>query len=156
MKLADELEKLAVALSAAGVEYALCGGLAMAVHGHVRATEDIDILVRESDLDEIITVAESIGYHLHTGWMTFNAQTAAELKLYRIVKVEGTDHVMLDLLMVAPAFEEEWKHRQTFHHDGVDLTVMTAHGLALMKRGTGRTKDQIDVEWLDENARSSE
>jgi hypothetical protein len=43
--LVAELHVVADALVAAGVEFALCGGLAVAVHGHVRATRDIDLLV---------------------------------------------------------------------------------------------------------------
>ncbi len=39
MRLVEELESLIDALDAAGVNYAVCGGLALAVHGHARATE---------------------------------------------------------------------------------------------------------------------
>ncbi len=38
-----ELLALARALDAAGLEYALCGGLALAVYGAPRATRDIDL-----------------------------------------------------------------------------------------------------------------
>ncbi|MDA1013290.1 MAG: nucleotidyltransferase family protein [Planctomycetota bacterium] len=154
MKLTEELEKLAIALGSAGVDYALCGGLAMAVHGHVRTTEDIDLLVRENDLDAIIEVAESLGFWLHTGWMTFNSGRESEQRLYRLVKVEGRDHIMLDLLIVSRLLEHAWNCRRQFEHDGVELTVMSASGLLLMKRETGRTKDQMDVEWLNENGAS--
>lgn len=39
-----ELRGVVTALDAAGIPFALCGGLAMAVHGHYRATIDIDLL----------------------------------------------------------------------------------------------------------------
>ena len=39
-----ELDSVRNALVARGIEYALCGGLAVAVHGFVRATKDIDIV----------------------------------------------------------------------------------------------------------------
>ena len=45
MDLHQELVQLIDALEAAGAEYALCGGLALAVHGHPRFTKDIDLLV---------------------------------------------------------------------------------------------------------------
>jgi hypothetical protein len=41
MDLIDELAGLIKALNDAGVRYALCGGLAMAVHGHPRATQEL-------------------------------------------------------------------------------------------------------------------
>jgi hypothetical protein len=39
MDVIDELAGLIKALNNAGVRYALCGGLTMAVHGHPRATQ---------------------------------------------------------------------------------------------------------------------
>ena len=42
---ANDLTLLTQALSAFGVEYALIGGIAMAVHGFSRATKDIDLLL---------------------------------------------------------------------------------------------------------------
>lgn len=50
LDLADELAQLTRSLGAAGIEYALCGGLAMAVHGAPRATVDIDFIVLAFDL----------------------------------------------------------------------------------------------------------
>ncbi|NKC14096.1 MAG: hypothetical protein GKR94_18490 [Gammaproteobacteria bacterium] len=42
----DELRGICHALAGAGVEYVLIGGAALNVHGIVRATEDIDLMVR--------------------------------------------------------------------------------------------------------------
>ena len=62
MDLIDELAALIKALNDAGVRYALCGGLAMAVHGHPRATQDIDLLIPEEELAKIQQVAETVGF----------------------------------------------------------------------------------------------
>jgi len=51
VKLKDELLKIVVRLDKAGIDYALCGGLAVAVHGHPRMTKDIDILIRPESLE---------------------------------------------------------------------------------------------------------
>ena len=45
LDLYDELKAVLSALEKAEVPYALCGGLALAVYGHPRATVDIDLLV---------------------------------------------------------------------------------------------------------------
>jgi hypothetical protein len=45
--LLGELSQLISALSENGVEYAVCGGLSLAIHGFARATLDIDVLIRE-------------------------------------------------------------------------------------------------------------
>ena len=44
----DDVRTLARYLAEAGVEYALVGGYAVAVHGFNRFSEDIDILVNPS------------------------------------------------------------------------------------------------------------
>jgi hypothetical protein len=53
LNLFEELEGLTRALDEAGIPYALCGGLAMAVYGVSRATIDIDILVDEADIERL-------------------------------------------------------------------------------------------------------
>ncbi len=47
MTINDELQGLIKLLRNAKIEYALCGGLAMAVHGWPRSTMDIDILIEK-------------------------------------------------------------------------------------------------------------
>ena len=51
-----ELEQLVDALHADAAEYALCGGLALAVHGHPRATKDIDLLVRAEAVPHLLAL----------------------------------------------------------------------------------------------------
>jgi hypothetical protein len=53
-----ELAALVRGLDAQGIDYALCGGLALAVHGLPRATRDIDILARRVDVDRIQDLAD--------------------------------------------------------------------------------------------------
>jgi hypothetical protein len=42
-----EVVALAAALEAAALDYAICGGVALAIHGAPRATMDIDLMARE-------------------------------------------------------------------------------------------------------------
>ncbi len=48
MNLPQDFRDLLVGFSDAGVEYVLVKGFAVAHHGHVRATKDIDLFVRTS------------------------------------------------------------------------------------------------------------
>ena len=45
-----EFKALNLALTAEGVPYAVCGGLAFAIHVQPRATVDMDFLIQEADL----------------------------------------------------------------------------------------------------------
>ena len=46
MDVLEELKKIAKKLHQAGIDYALCGGLAIAIYARPRATLDIDMMVQ--------------------------------------------------------------------------------------------------------------
>lgn len=73
--LVRELEDIAKALDARGVEFALCGGLAVAIHGHVRATRDIDLLLPSAARERALTTLAEVGSVLPAAPMTFGAGT---------------------------------------------------------------------------------
>ena len=50
MDLKNSLIELARLFEKEKVDYALCGGLALAVHGYPRATRDLDLLIGAEDL----------------------------------------------------------------------------------------------------------
>lgn len=56
------LVELESTLARAGVRHAIAGGIAMAVHGRVRATEDIDVLVDAAQAGALDGALRSLGY----------------------------------------------------------------------------------------------
>jgi hypothetical protein len=52
MKLKDELLKIVSCFDKAEIDYALCGGLAVAFHDYPRRIKDIDILIRIESLED--------------------------------------------------------------------------------------------------------
>lgn len=48
-------------LTESGVAHALCGGVAVCLHGYQRNTVDIDLIVRKTDAGEVRTVLERAG-----------------------------------------------------------------------------------------------
>ncbi len=67
MKLKDELVKITQCLTQTGVDYGLCGGLAVAVHGYPRFTKDIDVLIRPESLEVAKSSLAQIEYDLEGG-----------------------------------------------------------------------------------------
>lgn len=61
-RLQDSLAECAAAFERAGVPFAVAGAFAVAMHGHVRATRDIDFLVRLADRETARRALESVGY----------------------------------------------------------------------------------------------
>ena len=58
----DALLRIAKRLNELGISYAVAGGMALNAHGYRRFTEDVDILVRQEDLDRIYNELEGRGY----------------------------------------------------------------------------------------------
>ena len=64
MELFEEFKQLVSAFKKENIEYALCGGLAMAVYAFPRATLDIDILIEPKTLEKAKMVAKKLGFLL--------------------------------------------------------------------------------------------
>ena len=145
----EELEALAAALDAARVDYALCGALALAVHGHPRATRDIDVVIRPEDLPNARTVARSCGFTLDALPMSF---AATGVTLERVSKVVGHDVLMLDLLLVNDTLRPVWESRHRVPFGAGTLPVVSRAALISMKLAAGRPQDLADLARLQESA----
>ena len=146
MSLVEELEAIGKACDSAGVEYALCGGLSLAVHGLVRATIDIDILVPPQQVMALSHVVQSCGFTIPSMDMTFGAG-AVEMK--RFMKITDDGNVIpVDLLVVTPDLQPVWDSRVMVEWNGMRLGVASRAGLIMMKQLSGRPQDLIDIERL--------
>jgi hypothetical protein len=144
-----ELLLVVDALGAAGVDDALCGGLALAVHGFPRATKDIDVLVDSREIERAFIAVKSAGFTLRAGPMPLGVGTPNPQRLFRATKVVGNGHLTLDLLEVSPSYLPAWSSRVTGTFKGRPLTVVTREGLIAKKRLSSRGKDRADIETLE-------
>lgn len=151
LDLVAELESLVDALDREGVEYALCGGLALGLHGHPRATMDIDLLVRPEKLGDAIRVACANGFDVPARRMVFGLRTGTPREVHRVSKVdpESNDLMPLDLLVVNAELETVWRTRMAFDVGGRRMVVVSRDGLATMKRIAGRSQDLADLAKLE-------
>jgi hypothetical protein len=148
-KLIDELKELVSAFEINEIEYALCGGLAMAAHGFVRATMDIDLLIREESLEKVYQVGKQNGYDIRGLDISFK-ERAVEIR--RISKVVGEDIISLDLLLVTPQVKDVWETRERIDFLGKKLSIVSRDGLIRMKALAGRPQDLVDIERLENEA----
>lgn len=61
-RLGRQVEEVAVAIDSIGVRVALIGGLALASHNVVRATQDVDLLADAENADAIESALAALGY----------------------------------------------------------------------------------------------
>jgi len=149
MNLVDELYSVAAALTAAGVRYAVCGGVAVTLYGATRSTKDIDLLVSPADVPRALDAVRPLGYVFPAFPMTFDAGTERERHVQRVSKIEGTEHLLLDLLIADAAFEGALDDRVEVQLPAGRLVVVSRPVLLRMKRLAGRTQDLADLEKLE-------
>ncbi len=144
--LIPELKGIITSMDEAGIEYALCGGLSMAVHGFPRATMDIDLLIRPESLDAAYEVGAKRGFNIRGLDMSFK-ERAVEIR--RVSKVVGEDVLPLDLLLVTHQVEDVWASRETIGFQGSKLVVVSRDGLVKMKTLAGRPQDLADIHRIE-------
>lgn len=154
MDLLEELKNLTQKLDQKGIDYALCGGLAIAVYAKPRAALDIDIMVAPDFLSETKAMAQELGFAMGAMPMEFKSGAVKIHGLTKIVKDSG-EHLVLDLLLVTPETEKAWDERRIIEWEGGSLKVVSPKGLILLKTLRGSGQDQDDIEYLrsleDEN-----
>lgn len=142
--LLDEFKAITSSLNEAGIDYAVCGGWAMAIHGLPRATMDIDLLVLAVDLEKILAVARHLGYDVEGLPLHF------DIEIRRISKIDKDTKklITLDLLLVADDIMDIWSAREDVKWREGFTRVVSKNGLIKMKRLAGRTQDMADIEKL--------
>ena len=146
MTLLEQLAAIVAALEGAQIEYALVGGLAVAVWGAPRATHDIDLLVQPESLDAIAAAIEPLGFRFRALPMTFSDG----MRLQRISKTEDGALLTLDLILVDDNLAPAWASRQQLELHGKPIWVISREALIQMKIAAGRTQDALDVQRLEE------
>lgn len=140
-----DYREMLCALNDAGAEYLLVGAFALAAHGQVRATKDIDIWVCPS------------GENAERVWSALVKFGAPRSKIHASdFAVEGTIYQIgvsprrIDILTSVSGvnFREAWANRQMAPLDGLMVPVISRVQLLANKLAAGRPQDLVDAAWL--------
>jgi hypothetical protein len=147
MDILEELKTLTIKLKEENIEYALCGGLALAIYALPRATLDIDILIEASLLERIERVVHDLGYTTKAEPMHFHG---GKIQIHRVTKIEsGTgEALMLDMLLVTPEIRQAWNNRLEVEWEHGTISVVSPEGLILLKSFRKSGQDQDDIDFL--------
>ncbi len=145
--LLDELSQLISALDENEIEYAVCGGLALAIHGFARATLDIDILIQPELLEKAYKIGAENGFDIRGLDISFKERA---VEIQRISKIDDNGEVLsLDLLLVTPKIQDVWETREKVDFLSNQLSVVSLTGLIKMNRFAGIPQDLADIERLE-------
>ncbi|PIR09245.1 MAG: hypothetical protein COV51_05310 [Gallionellaceae bacterium CG11_big_fil_rev_8_21_14_0_20_60_62] len=146
-------------LAKSEVDFVLVGGLAVALRGYARFTVDVDVVLAmdAANLRKFIAAAKQAGlhpsipvpmeslaqsdlieqWHREKGMLAFSLRTADTVPL------------VLDVLVKPVVPYAELRQQATLLDVGeLPIAVASIEHLIAMKTGTGRSKDQIDIDEL--------
>jgi hypothetical protein len=135
LDLAEELNSIRNAFFERGIEFAVWGGMGMAIYGFVRATVDLDFLVKSEDVDVIEETAASLGYIIEPQRMS------------KTDPIDG-DAMTLDLSLVTSENRHVWENRQIINWRSMPLPVVSRDGLIALKRLRAGAYDLVDIDRL--------
>ncbi|MCC6622067.1 MAG: hypothetical protein IT385_12465 [Deltaproteobacteria bacterium] len=95
LDLVAEMKALLRELEREGASYALCGALALAVHGVPRYTSDIDLLVDSASVAVAIAAAQRRGFTFGAAPMRYSDG----VEVHRWSKIVDREVLTLDLLV---------------------------------------------------------
>ena len=150
LDLFEEFRALVRRLEDVGLDYALCGGLALSVYSAPRATVDIDVMILPEDMDRLRSLAAELGFDFEAAPMVF-ADGKVDIRRFSKVEQKSGDVLMLDILVVTPALRDVWASRTQIEWEGGGtLSVVSRNGLIDLKRLRGSAVDLEDIAHLEE------
>ena len=147
------------ALNEANVQYIVVGGIATILHGYVRATSDIDLVVdlQVEEATKVITVLTEAGYvpkvpvkAMEFADSTKREQWITEKGMQVFSMYQPTNPLLtIDLFVKQPiAYSELYERSVVMNLEGTNIRVCSIDDLIAMKKLAGRPKDLADIEKL--------
>lgn len=141
----QDFRDLLAEFNARQVEFLLVGAHALAAHGHVRATQDLDLWIRPSpeNARRVIEALGAFGAPLHD-------LTEKDLSTPGVIFQIGVEPIRIDVLTVIDGvkFDEAWADRIMSKFADQPVGVLSREHLIKNKLAAARTQDLADVEAL--------
>lgn len=142
----SDFKDLLSTFNAHGVEFLVVGAFALAAHGRIRATGDIDVWVRPSaeNAPRVLKALADFGAPLHD-------LTATDLSRPGLVFQIGVAPLRIDILtgIDGVEFSEAWSSRVETKLADQAIGVLSVEHMIRNKRAAGRAQDLADLEWLE-------
>lgn len=160
-------EELFRGLGATRIRYVVVGGVALVLHGVVRFTADLDLMVAldHENLGAFLATMKGLGYRPKLPLPAeglVDPQVRAEWKKERGMEVFSFIHPerpmeLVDVFVDDPIdFATVERDRQIFRARGVEIPVISIPHLKQLKAISGRPQDLADIQALEELERGGQ
>jgi predicted nucleotidyltransferase len=161
--MAGRIEWVLAPLEQAGVRYLVVGGVAVVLHGYLRTTLDLDLVLqlRRDNVDRALTALAELGFQpqvpvpLSSFADPQNRQTWHRERNMTVFSLWHPDHpgFAVDLFVQEPFdFDSVYARALRVPLEGLEVTVISREDLLAMKRAAGRPRDLEDIKALTESA----
>jgi hypothetical protein len=159
VKLAS-FEAIAIALERAGVRYLVAGGLAVAAHGYLRYTKDVDLVVQlvPDNIERTFAALSTLGYRptVPIGSAQFANAALRESwirdKGMQVLQFWCDTHIEtpVDVFVTEPfSFDDEYERASVRPlHGSTPVRFVSIPTLIRMKEAAGRPQDLEDIQQL--------
>ncbi len=155
------IERVLAPLEAAGVRYLIVGGVAVVLHGYLRTTLDLDLVLHlePENLEKALKALSGMGFQPQAPvpMDSFaNPEVRATWAREKHMQVFSLWHpeypgFAVDLFLQEPFdFDAAWSRAVRVPLQTVHAMVVTREDLMVMKRAAGRPRDLDDIEALSE------
>ncbi|MBL4847940.1 MAG: hypothetical protein JKY65_20690 [Planctomycetes bacterium] len=145
----DDFRDLLAALVAADASFLIVGAHALAAHGVVRATGDLDVLVQPTaeNAQRVVVALRAFGAPLAA-----HGVSEEDFGVPGMVYQIGLPPRRIDLLteISGVSFEDAWAGRLEVRVSDLLLNTLGRDALIRNKLAAGRPKDLLDVEMLEQ------
>ena len=144
-ELPNDFKEFLKLLRAHDVKYLLIGGYAVALHGYVRSTNDIDfwVAMTQDNAERVVKLLREFGFEV--------PELSSDLFLKRdqIVRM-GIEPVRIEVTTTISGveFEDCYPGRVETTLNDLPVTVINLRDLRINKEASGRLKDLADLENL--------
>ena len=158
---ARSVEAVVRTLNQAGVRYLIVGGVAVNVHGYVRLTMDLDLVIqlKPENIVAAWEAMEKIGYRARIPVSGKDFADEQKRELWRrekgmlVLQFWSDQHprTQVDVFVREP-FDFDKEHASALHQElapGLIARVVCWDALIQMKKEAGRLKDLADIDMLE-------
>ena len=142
----QDFKDLLSEFNAHGVEYLVIGAHALAAHGHVRATKDLDVWVRPErrNAERVIAALDQFGAP------TIDV-TIGDFSEPGITFQIGIEPVRIDIITAVDGleFNTAWEGKVASEYAGIPVFVISREHLIQNKRASARPQDVADIAALE-------
>ena len=147
-------------LQEAGVRYLVVGGVAVVLHGFVRSTADLDLMVAldRANLDLFLDLMKRRGYKPRVPVRIEEFADAEKrqswiknkgMKVFSLIHSQKPQE-LIDIFVNEPIpFAEAYSRRVKIRVGSMDVSVIAAKDLIELKKQSGRPQDLQDIRALE-------